>query len=243
MSHGTAWIAPVKRPTGAVRSLKCFCVDAGASVHDYKTIPEQKQYEFMQWQLKIKHSAGSQTQFYFSFPPELQPVLLVLARKLQQQTDAVYQSNKSPRKQKYIFLFRRRTRFHPHSLRTPAPLSNVTKKNILIFNDQKNECVQNVFHWLSLFLPAVCAYCANTVCAYWANIADLLEILESGVNMQSNFQRYYFNIIANPSQVTHWYLQSNKRACFWLWEESGIPTQALGEMVNTYGIIIRLHKS
>lgn len=66
-----------------------------------------------------------------------------------------------------------------------------------MFNDQKNECVQNVFRLLSLFLPAVCAY--------WANTHDLLEILESGINMQSNFQKYYFYIIANPAQVFYYF--------------------------------------
>lgn len=81
------------------------------------------------------------------------------------ETSAVYQPNKSPRKQNHTFLFHR-----GHDL---IHIHQVHQRRCLI-------SPRNVF--LDLTIKRNCVLFSATVCAYWANTHDLLEILESGIN-------------------------------------------------------------
>lgn len=111
---------------------------------------------------------------------------------------AVYQPNKSPRKQNYVFLFRRRTRFNPYSLRTPAPLL----RKIFLYLTIKRNCVS-----FTVTVPASCLCILSKhpwltrnslFLVYW----KFFEILFL----------YYSQSITGCIlySFTHWYLQSNK---------------------------------
>lgn len=136
VSLGPVWKGSVRTPTVAVRAPKWVCVDA--SLHDYKTLSEDKQYEITRWQFKTEKKCqfADIVSRVNNIPPSHSTCLSsscteTLANK------CVLHPNKSPKKQNQGFEFRSRTWFIPCGsrdlFRTPASLSKATKKSLYSF--------------------------------------------------------------------------------------------------------------